>query len=99
MQSALEMRDKTVKDVMTPIESVYMLEVSGAINRKTVKEVSYHLSFYTLSIYAIASVILLFELYLVELQADATTLCNVMCSVTAESPWPFSCANLPRHSG
>ena len=33
------MRDKTVKDVMTPIESVYMLDVSGAINRKTVKEV------------------------------------------------------------
>ena len=39
VQSALEMRDKTVKDVMTPIESVYMLDVSGAINRKTVKEV------------------------------------------------------------
>ena len=38
-QSALEMRDKTVQDVMTPIESVYMLEVSGAINRKIVKEV------------------------------------------------------------
>ena len=34
------MRDKTVKDVMTPVESVYMLEVSGTINRKTVKEVS-----------------------------------------------------------
>ena len=33
------MRDKTVKDVMTPIESVYMLEVSGTINRKIVKEV------------------------------------------------------------
>ena len=33
------MRDKTVQDVMTPIESVYMLEVSGAINRKVVKEV------------------------------------------------------------
>ena len=39
VQSALEMRDKTVKDVMTPIESVYMLELSGAINRKIVKEV------------------------------------------------------------
>ena len=38
-QSALEMRDKAVKDVMTPIESVYMLEVSGAINRKVIKEV------------------------------------------------------------
>jgi CBS domain containing-hemolysin-like protein len=33
------MRDKTVQDVMTPIESVYMLEVSGVINRKIVKEV------------------------------------------------------------
>ena len=39
VQSALEMRDKTVKDVMTPIESVYMLEVSGTINRKIIKEV------------------------------------------------------------
>ena len=33
------MRDKTVKDVMTPIESVYMLELSEVINRKIVKEV------------------------------------------------------------
>ena len=40
VQSALEMRDKTVGDVMTPLESVFMLEISGNINRKTLKEVS-----------------------------------------------------------
>ena len=34
------MRDKKVEDVMTPIESVYMLDLSATINRKTVKEVS-----------------------------------------------------------
>ena len=34
------MRDKTVVDVMTPLESVYMLDVAGTINRKTMKEVS-----------------------------------------------------------
>ena len=34
------MRDKTVGDVMTPLESVFMLEVSGSINRKTLKEVN-----------------------------------------------------------
>ena len=33
------MRDKTVQDAMTPLESVFMLEVSGSINRKTLKEV------------------------------------------------------------
>ena len=40
VQSALEMRDKTVGDAMTPLESVFMLEISGNINRKTLKEVS-----------------------------------------------------------
>ena len=39
-QSALEMRDKTVQDAMTPLESVFMLEVSGSINRRALKEVS-----------------------------------------------------------
>ena len=34
------MRDKTVGDAMTPLESVFMLDVSGTINRKTLKEVS-----------------------------------------------------------
>ena len=36
------MRDKTVEDAMTPLESVFMLEVSGSINRKTMKEVGCH---------------------------------------------------------
>lgn len=39
------MRDKTVKDVMTPIESVYMLELSEVINRKIVKEVGQLVNF------------------------------------------------------
>ncbi len=34
------MRDKTVGDAMTPLESVFMLEISGNINRKMLKEVS-----------------------------------------------------------
>ena len=33
------MRDKTVEDAMTPLESVYMLDISTYINRKTLKEV------------------------------------------------------------
>ena len=41
LQSALEMRDKTVADVMTPLESVYMLDIAGSINRKLLKEVIY----------------------------------------------------------
>ena len=32
------MRDKTVVDAMTPLESVFMLDIAGAINRKTMKE-------------------------------------------------------------
>ena len=39
-QSALEMRDKTVQDAMTPLESVYMLDIAGCINRKLLKEVN-----------------------------------------------------------
>ena len=83
------MRDKTVKDVMTPVESVYMLEVSGIINRRTVKEVSCHHSFICQS--RLTFVILLFDLCLFEF--------HVVTSVIAGSPWPLSCTYLPRYSG
>ena len=33
------MRDKTVADAMTPLESVFMLDVNGVIDRKTIREV------------------------------------------------------------
>ena len=33
------MRDKTVGDAMTPLESVYMLNINDVINRKTMNEV------------------------------------------------------------
>ena len=35
------MRDKTVADAMTPLESVFMLDIAGSINRKLLKEVIY----------------------------------------------------------
>ncbi len=34
------MRDKTVKDAMTPLESVYMLNINAIIDRDTMKDVS-----------------------------------------------------------
>ena len=37
------MRDKTVQDAMTPLESVFMLDISASINRKTMKEVDYNI--------------------------------------------------------
>ena len=33
------MRDKTVGDAMTPLESVYMLDLNGVISRKMMNEV------------------------------------------------------------
>ncbi len=33
------MRDKTVEDAMTPLESVYMLNINGIIDRDTMKDV------------------------------------------------------------
>lgn len=38
VKGALEMRDKTVGDAMTPLESVFMLDINGVINRKTMTE-------------------------------------------------------------
>lgn len=35
------MRDKTVEDVMTPVESVYMLDIRGNIDGETMKELLY----------------------------------------------------------
>ena len=52
------MRDKTVGDAMTPLESVYMLEVSGSINRRALKEVSYILN---------SRIILLYNYHLLQL--------------------------------
>jgi len=37
------MRDKTVADAMTPLESVFMLDVNGVIDRKTIREVPQHI--------------------------------------------------------
>ncbi len=34
------MRDKTVEDAMTPLESVYMLNINAIIDRDTMKDVS-----------------------------------------------------------
>jgi len=33
------MRDKTVADAMTPLESVFMLDIQSVIDRKTINEV------------------------------------------------------------
>ena len=33
------MRDKTVADVMTPLESVFMLDINGVIDTTTMNEV------------------------------------------------------------
>ena len=35
------MRDKTVEDIMTPLESVYMLDVKSVIDGNTMKELVY----------------------------------------------------------
>ncbi len=34
------MRDKTVEDAMTPLESVFMLNINSIIDRETMKDVS-----------------------------------------------------------
>ncbi|XP_064405122.1 uncharacterized protein LOC135350301 [Halichondria panicea] len=39
VKSALEMRDKTVEDAMTPLESVYMLNINAIIDRDTMKDI------------------------------------------------------------
>lgn len=39
LQSALDMRYKTVGDAMTPLESVFMLDVTGRIDGATMKKV------------------------------------------------------------
>ena len=40
MKSCLEMRDKVVDNVMTPLESVYMLDDTTHIDKKTMTTVS-----------------------------------------------------------
>ena len=39
LQSALEMRDKTVKDAMTPLESVFMLDINDTLGNVTMDKV------------------------------------------------------------
>ena len=34
------MRDKTVEDAMTPLESVYMLNINSIIDKETMQDVS-----------------------------------------------------------
>ena len=36
------MRDKTVGDCMTPVESVFMLDVDGVIDQEAMNEVLWH---------------------------------------------------------
>lgn len=40
VKSALEMRDKVVENIMTPLESVFMLDLQQNIDRKVMNEVS-----------------------------------------------------------
>ncbi len=45
------MRDKTVEDAMTPLESVYMLNINAIIDRDTMKDVSIvYIVFHTLGL-------------------------------------------------
>ena len=46
-QSALDMKDKTVKDAMTPIEAVFMLDCNDFIDTHTRDQVSGHTLFPT----------------------------------------------------
>lgn len=43
------MRDKTVGDCMTPLESVFMLDVDGVIDQTTMNEVLRHVLYIPLS--------------------------------------------------
>lgn len=43
------MRDKTVGDCMTPLESVFMLDVDGVIDQTTMNEVLRHVLYIALS--------------------------------------------------
>ncbi|XP_078375515.1 uncharacterized protein LOC144658892 isoform X2 [Oculina patagonica] len=40
IQGALEMRNKTVQDKYTPLDSVFMLEANGKLDRDTMREIS-----------------------------------------------------------